>query len=220
MLFCLFFVLITAGPLFAGSVSYTYPNLYREKFMVGALVDFAHTTDERVTYEYLISGKPHRFEFDISPFYSLSTLLPLNHWISFNLNAGYQQLKIKSEPAETENSFTSHNLLLQAGFEIGLPLYSNLEQKFLVKLSANGVATGGYGFFTGSDFKNPFILGHSWGLGFRITYKHFSVLSGLRMSYQYFRTYLTDTDSGDDNNSLMLDYISNARPFAALYYML
>lgn len=231
---CAFFILLLFFPLSAEEVlkdtvptiqkHHPHSNLYEERFMVGLFIDFAHVQNEKIAYEYYFSGKRHLLNLSIEPFYGVSAYYPLNPWLALDITTGYQRLTIrhaeKSENFTLNERISSHNILFQAGFEMGIPLYSNKNRESMVKLSGLGAGTGGYGFFSGSEFNNPFIFGYSWGLGIRFAYRRLSLFSGFRMSHQYWRTYLkfNPSESEKKENTFMLDYTSSARPFISVHY--
>lgn len=212
---------------------------YTERVMVGAYTEFGSISE--YTYEYKVMNRPYHLDVDASNGYGIIGLMPLNDWFTLTAHAGYQKLSFrfrdydttsalqyidtttmpKIDSSDVRGKFDSHNVLAQLGIEVGLPLYSSYENSLLVKLYTFGTGVGGKMYFSDTKFESGEIWGYSWGGGLRVAWNRVALMSGVRSSHIYWRTYFDPskkTGEQSDDDTFMLDYDANFNPYVSLLF--
>jgi hypothetical protein len=117
----------------------------------------------------------------------------------------------------------SRNLIIQAGAELGYPVYSDYKSDFMIKPYAFGSGILGKTFFDDSKFKNTTLWGYAYGAGVRIAWRSVAVEAGVRASHTFWQTYFDPSDmTGEQatDDEFMLDYDTPISPFVKAVYSL
>lgn len=219
---------------------------YEEQVSVGPYYERGHLCKSHFAYEYRVMGRSYNIDVDMAPLYGIQGNLPFNEWVSGYMVAGYQHLgiryadrnlaeayknldKLKEEnfieipidSSDIAGRMHAHNILVQLGIEAGLPLIASYDYQFMFKVVALGGLLAGRSFFSESQFLNPAIWGHVWGVGVRLSWHRVSVIGGVRNTHVYWHTYFEKkTGTLKDEDSFMLDYDSMAQSFFSINFAL
>ncbi len=219
---------------------------FEESVSVGPYYETGYVSKKNFISDFYIMGRRYDIDIDMTPLYGIQGNLPFNQWITGFMVAGYQHLGIRFadknlttayenlkqlesddnmnspiDSSDIKGRFQAHNFLLQLGIEIGLPLVESYQHQFMFKVVALGSLLGGRGFFSDTQFLNPAIWGHAWGVGARISWHWVSLIGGIRNTHIYWHTYFEKkTGTLKDDDTFMLDYDTMAQPFFSMTFAL
>lgn len=217
---------------------------YEERVSVGPYVEFMNVKADNVNYSYKVNNRKYDITVDNTYLYGAAGNLPLNDWFGFYAIAAYQYLGIHYEDRDLERAYKAqealeieydgwnvpvevsdikgrhqmHIMLIQFGFDVGVPLIASYNYQFMTKLFlAGGVITGKTFFQNDSKFLAPALWGYGYSAGLRIAFHAVTLSGGVRNSHEYFHTYyerpISDNKDGDE---FMLDFDSYFQPFVNL----
>lgn len=117
---------------------------------------------------------------------------------------------------DLQGKMTSRNLLVQAGIELGLPIFSSYRHQMLLKplVYASGIL--GKTFFDDSKYMNANLWGYAYGGGLRLAWGPVALESGVRLSHIYWRTTFDPADQTGDqalDDTFMFDYNTPVSPY-------
>lgn len=208
---------------------------YQERPALGLIYEMSNL--EAPEYEFLIMGKPFDLNIDYSPLMGFGANLPFNNYIGLNGIVGFQKMNFDYDILDTafarefldtstftnltasdfNGDFNSFNLMVQAGFEVGLPLFSHYSSQTMFKLLAYGNGIAGKNFLQGDmKFQNGTLWGYAYGAGGRLALGRFALNAGLRSSYVYWRLYFDPSEQtglSRKDDTFMLSYESNFNPY-------
>jgi len=207
---------------------------YEERPGIGLFYE-ASGSMKHVVCQYKVAGNMFNTTWSSNQLMGLGGQLPLNRWLGLNAVVGYQRLKfnydvgneaIRQSMVENFSSrldsndlkgrLISNNLVVQAGFELGVPFYSSYHQQTMAKVLIFGNGTSGKTFFDKSKFVNATIWGYSYGAALRFAWKSLTVEGGARLSHIYWKTNFdqsNQTGVNYDDDSFMLDYDTPISPY-------
>ena len=184
--------------------------------------------------QYKVWNHPYNISQSNGPLMGVGAQMPLNKWFGLNGIVGYQQLKFnfnagsdsvqgalldslpRLDSGDVRGKLTSNNLIVQAGFEAGVPFYTNYQHQLMLKVLVFGAGIGGKTFFNSSKFANTNIWGYSYGGGLRMAWGPVSLEGGVRFAHIYWQAYFDPSDQTGEQasgDSFMLDYNSPVSPF-------
>lgn len=215
---------------------------YEERPGIGLYYEHSRPIDDPV-YRYFVAKIPSTIKVSNGPIMGIGAHMPLNKWFGLNGVVGYQKLEIDYDSKATKSQMdaliadtylhlkkddfhgdlVSHDLLVQAGFEAGIPIYNHYENQLLIKVLAFATGIGGKTFFDDSKFDNANLWGYAYGGGARIAWGPVSLTGGIRLSHIYWHTYFDpEYQTGDQasNDEFLLDYDSPISPYAKITWAL
>lgn len=231
--------------LFAGAAFAQYGSdsglVYEERSSLGLFYEHAGAL-ENIQYEYKVWNQPYSLQVEEGPVFGLGGHLPINRWVGLHGFAALQKLKFDyallgdsslrasmlNEELEDDlprnltaldlqGTLNSHNLFAQVGLEAGIPVYSNYQNQFLLRLLGFGNGIIGKTIFGETKFTNAAIWGYGYGAGARIAWGPISIEGGMKWSHVYWRTFFEPEDQtvlNDANgDTFMLDYDTALSPY-------
>lgn len=110
----------------------------------------------------------------------------------------------------------SRNLLIQASFEFGVPVFSSYKHQMLLKPLAYIGGILGKTFFDDSKYTNANLWGYAYGGGLRLAWGPIALESGVRLSHVYWRTYFDPADQTGEqamDDTFLFDYDTPVSPY-------
>jgi len=206
---------------------------YEERPGIGLYYEFGGTP-KNISEEYTIWKQPFDLSVKNTPFLGVGAHLPLYSWFGINGVVGMQQLtfnyKLRGDETlhqmmkdslgltdkDLGGTMKSRNLLVQAGFETGIPFYTNYQHQVMCKALVYGSGILGKTFFDDSKFANANIWGYAYGGGLRIAWGPVALEGGVRLSHIYWRTYFDpENQTGDQamDDTFLFDYDTPISPY-------
>lgn len=214
---------------------------YEERPGISTYVELGITPSNAIV-DQKIMKKPFDVTFKTSGIYGAGAHLPLNNWLGLNGFVGVQQVtfdyKMRGNAAlqqmvldsivslsedDLDGQLISRNLLIQAGAEAGLPIYTNYKNQLMIK--GLGFAGGivGKTFFDESKYDNTEIFGYAYGASVRLAWGQFGLESGLRSSHIWWRAFFDPAEKTGEqilDDVFMVDYDSYFSPFVKIIWSL
>jgi len=209
--------------------------VYEERVSLGLIYENSLIQKQMLSYK--VRGNFFDIEGDTWPLFGIGGHLPFTNWIGLNGIVGYQrstfefsnddpvlETTLLSSPFSTftakdfEGKIISNNLIVQAGFELGLPLWTSYQEQGLFKILAYGSGIGGKTFYDDSKFQNSNIFGFAYGGGIRYASGKWSFSAGARGSFVYWESnYFPEYASENtDDDRFIVEYQSFASPFVKI----
>ena len=219
-------------------------NEYEERFAIGPYIEFTNIKMDNVNWDYTVYGRKYNIEVNNTFTFGGTGILPFNNYVGIYAILAYQFLgvsykdrnlkeayavqeameieydgwNVPVEVSDIKGRHQMHIMLIQFGFDVGVPLVASYNYQFMTKLFlAGGVITGKTFFQNDSKFLAPALWGYGYSAGLRIAFHAVTLSGGVRNSHEYFHTYyerpISDNKDGDE---FMLDFDAYFQPFVNL----
>lgn len=242
-----FFALLTAPlfPLMAQTAAWAsaedaIPTHYEERVALGLYLEWPNIVDEHFTYYEVIDkndfdAKGSRFvntKFSATPQVGVGGHIPFlwNRVLNASGHVSYQKIDYEFEAEKPVGAkknlrtLTTHSIVVQAGGEVGIPLYSSPVTDRMFKLIGYLHMIIGKDFIVQNEpknweYKNPY-WGWAWGGGARYAFDMFSISAGVKNAYWLWRPSYDPSQGREEDNHMRVRFDEFLTPFITLEFAL
>ncbi len=229
------FSLLSICPLYAQTAAWAtaedaIPSEYEERVALGLYVEWPMIVDEHFTYVEVIDkydpsakGTPFRnTHFSATPQFGVGGHIPFlwNRVLCASGHVTYQQIEYEFESNSVENKvkkMTTHSIIVQAGGEVGVPLYASPVTDRMFKLIGFLHIIIGKDFIVQNspknwEYRNPY-WGWAWGGGVRYAFDMFSISAGVKNAYWLWRPSYDPSQGREEENYMRVRFDEFLTPF-------
>jgi hypothetical protein len=209
---------------------------YEERVSFGLFFERTTISDMEVVMK--IQNNPFDISMDYLPLFGVGAHMPITKYFGLNGIVGMQNMTFKYAIQDTEwadsvladldtrfietdfkNTMETYNLVTQAGFELGLPVFSDYESQSMLKVYTYGSGILGKTFWD-SKFQNTNLWGYAYGGGLRYAVGMINVSAGARGQSVWWESNLMPEYAGEnkDEDIFTVDYKSIVSPFIKLAF--